>query len=211
MVPVGGAIVAAGKRLPGLVEAVNKLYPGRAAVNAHLDLLMTLLHWGAQGWKQVGAGGAGVHCNYGSGFVFIHFFVLFPCTGGLLWYVQHCTGVCLPTTQELQLREAHFGLLHRHLSAAAAAVGERVLHTPSNPISMAMTLDRLGGAAATVAVDGGHEAVGEDRGERSRSVTFLGSMLWARWVPLWNETVYTMQMSLCGTSVIRPPDVNHVG
>ena len=64
MVPVGGAIVAAGKRLPDLVEAVNKLYPGRAAVNAHLDLLMTLLHWGAQGWKQVGTGGAGAPCHY---------------------------------------------------------------------------------------------------------------------------------------------------
>ena len=87
------------------------------------------------------------------------------------------------TTQELQLREAHFGTLHRHLSASAAAVGERVLYTPSNPISMAMTLDRLGAAAASVAADGGREAKGEDRGERSRSVTFLGSMLWARWVP----------------------------
>lgn len=53
MVPVGGAVVAASKQLPDLVHAVNKLYPGRAAVNAHLDLLMTLLSWGVQGWTQV--------------------------------------------------------------------------------------------------------------------------------------------------------------
>ena len=53
MVPVGGAVVVSGTRCPGLVELVNKLYPGRASVAAHLDLLMTLLHWGAEGWKQV--------------------------------------------------------------------------------------------------------------------------------------------------------------
>ena len=54
MVPVGGAVVAAGSRHSGLVDAVNKLYPGRASVAAHLDLLMTLLHWGANGWREVG-------------------------------------------------------------------------------------------------------------------------------------------------------------
>ncbi len=85
-------------------------------------------------------------------------------------------------TQELQRREEHFDLLHRHLSVAAAAVGERVLLTPGNPISMAMTLDRLGPVAA--AADGEHGNSGEDHREKGRSVTFLGSMLWARWVLL---------------------------
>jgi len=49
------AQVAEGAKLPGMVEAVNKAYPGRASVTAHLDLLMTLLHWGAQGWRKVAA------------------------------------------------------------------------------------------------------------------------------------------------------------
>lgn len=31
------------------VEAVNKVYPGRASVSPSLDLLITLLHWGAHG------------------------------------------------------------------------------------------------------------------------------------------------------------------
>lgn len=31
------------------VEAVNKIYPGRASLSPSLDLLMTLLHWGAHG------------------------------------------------------------------------------------------------------------------------------------------------------------------
>jgi hypothetical protein len=39
----------------GVVDAVNKLYPGRAAMSAHLDLLITLLSWGAAGWKKVQA------------------------------------------------------------------------------------------------------------------------------------------------------------
>jgi hypothetical protein len=36
-----------------VVDAVNKLYPGRAAMSAHLDLLITLLSWGAAEWKKV--------------------------------------------------------------------------------------------------------------------------------------------------------------
>lgn len=57
MVPVGGAIVAAPKSRPALVAAVNANYPGRASMSAHLDLLVTLLYWGAEGWRarlQVG-------------------------------------------------------------------------------------------------------------------------------------------------------------
>lgn len=53
MVPVGGAVVAAPANRGALVDAVNKTYPGRASMGAHLDLLMTLLHWGSTGWKQV--------------------------------------------------------------------------------------------------------------------------------------------------------------
>ena len=48
MVPVGGAIIAAPTSRPELVEAVNQAYPGRAGMAPLLDLLITLLHWGAQ-------------------------------------------------------------------------------------------------------------------------------------------------------------------
>ncbi len=33
MVPVGGAIVAAGKGQPNLLDAINKMYPGRAGIS----------------------------------------------------------------------------------------------------------------------------------------------------------------------------------
>jgi len=52
MVPVGGAIIAAPRNRSLLVEKVNKLYPGRASMAPLLDLLITLLHWGAAGWRQ---------------------------------------------------------------------------------------------------------------------------------------------------------------
>jgi O-phospho-L-seryl-tRNASec:L-selenocysteinyl-tRNA synthase len=51
LVPVGGAVVAAPRARPGLVATVDKLYPGRAAMAPLLDLLITLLHWGAEGWR----------------------------------------------------------------------------------------------------------------------------------------------------------------
>ena len=72
MVPVGGAVVAAPKREQSLVRAprpsalhrrtetrhvlqvtaVNKAYPGRACMAPLLDVLMTLLHLGATGWRD---------------------------------------------------------------------------------------------------------------------------------------------------------------
>ena len=53
MVPVGGSIVAAGPGKAPTVEAVNAAYPGRASAAPMLDLLVTLLHWGACGWRRV--------------------------------------------------------------------------------------------------------------------------------------------------------------
>lgn len=99
MVPVGGAIVAGPLKNNWLVDKVNKNYPGRASISAHLDLLITLLHWGATGWKQV-----------------------------------------------LQDREYLFPILQQQLSDLAQQWGERVLFTPDNPISCAMTLDTCGGS-----------------------------------------------------------------
>lgn len=54
MVPVGGAVAAAPKgQEGGLLRDMAAGYPGRAGVAAHLDLLMTLLHLGQQGWLKL--------------------------------------------------------------------------------------------------------------------------------------------------------------
>lgn len=52
-VPVGGALLWAPRTRGALVGAVAAAYPGRASVAAHLDLLMTLLYWGAAGWRRM--------------------------------------------------------------------------------------------------------------------------------------------------------------
>jgi O-phospho-L-seryl-tRNASec:L-selenocysteinyl-tRNA synthase len=51
LVPVGGAIVAAGK--PELVDRVSSIYPGRASMSPLLDLFITLLSLGAKGWRDL--------------------------------------------------------------------------------------------------------------------------------------------------------------
>ena len=86
------------------VDRVATLYPGRACMSPLLDLLITLLHWGADGWQRV-----------------------------------------------LTQREALFIHTRRRLADFAAAHGERVLHTPGNPISLALTLDTLQQAEQQVA------------------------------------------------------------
>ncbi|PSC71504.1 O-phosphoseryl-tRNA selenium transferase [Micractinium conductrix] len=104
MVPVGGAVLAARRGSTQLVDRVATLYPGRACMSPLLDLLITLLHWGADGWQRV-----------------------------------------------LTQREALFIHTRRRLADFAAAHGERVLHTPGNPISLALTLDTLQQAEQQVA------------------------------------------------------------
>jgi len=52
MVPVGGSLVAGGPGQAAFIEAVNAAYPGRASAAPMLDLLITLLHWGASGWRK---------------------------------------------------------------------------------------------------------------------------------------------------------------
>ncbi|GAB4820637.1 hypothetical protein N2152v2_007683 [Parachlorella kessleri] len=111
MVPVGGAILAARAGRTELVERVNSLYPGRASVAPLLDLLITLLHWGASGWQQV---------------------------------LQQREELYSYALQRLQARRNDGGpQLH---AAFAEEVGERVLHTPGNPISLALTLSTLSAA-----------------------------------------------------------------
>eukprot|EP00879_Flechtneria_rotunda_P025793 GHRR01027440.1.p1 GENE.GHRR01027440.1~~GHRR01027440.1.p1 ORF type:complete len:242 (+),score=85.36 GHRR01027440.1:887-1612(+) len=150
MVPVGGAIVAAGRGRGWLVDAVQKNYPGRASITAHLDVLITLLHWGAAGW-----------------------------------------------TEQLKQRECLFKHLTHEMGKAAQQLGERVLVTPGNPISLAMTLDGLASAAAVAnaaTVDqeqAADAATATAAGSMARQngtagvakpadVTFFGAMLWAR-------------------------------
>ena len=52
---------------------------------------------------------------------------------------------CCPScpAQELERREELYAYLHASLSEAASLIGERVLSTPNNPISIALTLDGL--------------------------------------------------------------------
>lgn len=70
----------------------------------------------------------------------------------------------------LAQRRAVFPLLRDALARVAAAHGERVLHSPRNPVSLAMTLSRITSAA------------GDGAGSSSRDATYLGSMLFSRGV-----------------------------
>jgi O-phospho-L-seryl-tRNASec:L-selenocysteinyl-tRNA synthase len=116
-----------------------------------LDLLITLLHWGAAGWHQA-----------------------------------------------LQQREELYGYARQRLGEFAAAQGERVLETPGNSISLALTLSSLeatpasaagqqeqqeAGAGTAAASSGGQTPAPSGSGPSSSSgVTFLGSMLFNRCV-----------------------------
>jgi len=131
MVPVGGAIVCSGgKGYVGQVDVVHKVserFPGRASGSNHLDILMTLLWMGKQGWIE-----------------------------------------------RLEKREKMMGYLTQKLTLCAERLGERILKTPSNPISLGMTL------ASLVRPEEGEG--GRDKGRRRGGdpVTMLGSMLFRR-------------------------------
>ena len=81
---------------PACHSTLLQLYPGRAASTPLVDLLLTLLHWGASGWRA-----------------------------------------------RLAEREALYTYAQTHLSSLAEELAERVLQTPSNPISLAITLENL--------------------------------------------------------------------
>lgn len=51
LVPVGGAIVASSDK--NVITAVNTLYPGRASISPILDLFITLLYLGSNGYKKL--------------------------------------------------------------------------------------------------------------------------------------------------------------
>jgi O-phospho-L-seryl-tRNASec:L-selenocysteinyl-tRNA synthase len=53
LVPVGGAIVCAAKGNGYLVDKVRTLYPGRASISPTLDVLITLLEMGKNGYERL--------------------------------------------------------------------------------------------------------------------------------------------------------------
>jgi O-phospho-L-seryl-tRNASec:L-selenocysteinyl-tRNA synthase len=100
-----------------------------------LDLLITLLHWGAPGWRQV-----------------------------------------------LQQREQLHAYAARRLGEFAEQHGERVLATPGNPISLALSLTSF--EAQQDGDAAGEQAAGEVQQQHGAGppITFLGSMLFGRCV-----------------------------
>lgn len=84
---------------------MSSTYPGRASVAPILDVFATLLHLGADGWKQ-----------------------------------------------KLESRQKLFPSFKERLEKLAASHGERVLSTPNNGISMAVTLTSGGGDRAPTAM-----------------------------------------------------------
>ncbi|KAK4530311.1 hypothetical protein CCYA_CCYA04G1168 [Cyanidiococcus yangmingshanensis] len=91
MVPVGGAGVAAAT--PILIDALQVLYPGRASVAPVVDLFITLLQLGREGFTAL-----------------------------------------------LNEREERFVQFKERLAPILEKHGERLLHTPENPISFAVSL-----------------------------------------------------------------------
>ncbi|XP_055241518.2 O-phosphoseryl-tRNA(Sec) selenium transferase isoform X4 [Gorilla gorilla gorilla] len=114
MVPVGGAIIAGFN--DSFIQEISKMYPGRASASPSLDVLITLLSLGSNGYKKL-----------------------------------------------LKERKEMFSYLSNQIKKLSEAYNERLLHTPHNPISLAMTLKTL------------------DE-HRDKAVTQLGSMLFTRQV-----------------------------
>ncbi|KAL6089497.1 hypothetical protein STEG23_001263, partial [Scotinomys teguina] len=114
MVPVGGAIIAGFN--DSFIQEISKMYPGRASASPSLDVLITLLSLGCNGYKKL-----------------------------------------------LKERKEMFVYLSTQLKKLAETHEERLLQTPHNPISLAMTLRTL-------------------EGHHDKAVTQLGSMLFTRQV-----------------------------
>jgi len=114
MVPVGGAIIAGFN--DSFIQEISKMYPGRASASPSLDVLITLLSLGSNGYKKL-----------------------------------------------LKERKEMFSYLSSQLKKLSENYNERLLHTPHNPISLAVTLKTLGE-------------------HQDRAITQLGSMLFTRQV-----------------------------
>lgn len=51
MVPVGGSIVYSSNK--SLIEELANLYPGRCSINVVLDVFVTILEMGVNGYKKL--------------------------------------------------------------------------------------------------------------------------------------------------------------
>jgi len=91
MVPVGGAVIAGFSS--EFIELIAKTYPGRASSDPTMDMFMTLLSLGSEGYSNL-----------------------------------------------LAQRKDVYKYLKQELSRVAEKYGLAVLHTPHNPISLAMSL-----------------------------------------------------------------------
>ncbi|XP_030047106.1 O-phosphoseryl-tRNA(Sec) selenium transferase [Microcaecilia unicolor] len=114
MVPVGGAIIAGFNE--SFIQEISKMYPGRASASPSLDVLITLLSQGANGYKQL-----------------------------------------------LKERKDMYVYLANELRKLSEVYNEKLLDTPHNPISLAVSLKNLDEQSST-------------------AVTQLGSMLFTRQV-----------------------------
>jgi O-phospho-L-seryl-tRNASec:L-selenocysteinyl-tRNA synthase len=113
MVPVGGAIISSFD--DKILEMISSSYPGRASSSQSIDLLITLLSMGSDGYINM-----------------------------------------------IKTRKEMFNYLKCEMNKIAIKYNERVLHTPNNPISLAMTLTNFG--------------------DKSEEITRIGSMLFTRLV-----------------------------
>lgn len=114
LVPVGGAVIAGFDK--AFIESISKLYPGRASASPTIDMFITLLSLGVDGYKKL-----------------------------------------------MRDRKENYAYLKRQLTDCAERHGEKVLSTPNNPISLAISLRTIPGT---------------DR----KDITQLGSMLFTRCV-----------------------------
>lgn len=101
---------------------------------------------------------------------------------------------------KLAEREENFEYMKQCLTITAGKVGERLLATPGNPISMAVTLSKLQGDLRLIAGESGDDAnddSNEKEKQRETSVSFFGSMLFSR--------------AVSGTRVVVPGKTQEVG
>ncbi|KAF0692959.1 Aste57867_16005 [Aphanomyces stellatus] len=124
LVPVGGSVICGPH--PAFIQEIGKMYPGRASNAPLLDLFITMLHLGSDGYKAL-----------------------------------------------LDERKVLVPYFKEQLAAVAEACGERLLVTPHNDISFCITLQK--------SVDQQPQPPSGDA-TKTKSATFLGSMLFSRGV-----------------------------
>ena len=134
MVPVGGAIVTSPS--PHLIAKLSASYPGRASAAPILDLFITLLSMGQQGYRSL-----------------------------------------------LNERERLFEVLREQLSSFAEQMGERIMASPNNHISLCMSLSRMDAEEdGNDGKEGGDAKDATDAKAKKIDPSFLGSMLFQRYV-----------------------------